>query len=224
MHWGDLAQIDVLDGRQYRDVPPCGWGEAQACEAAYDPAISMLGRPQEHWLYDGLRRSKARWNVIGSNVMMGRLDHDGQAGDLLWNDAWDGFPEARNRLSRQIVASGIRNPMVVSGDWHSTFVNDIRLDFDRPDSPVIATEFVGTSISSNGDTPVYGPYYGPMIGFNPHIKFFDGDRRGYQLYSVDRQQWRTDLRMVSSVATPRAPDYTLASFVVRDGIPGAVRV
>ena len=114
--------------------------------------------------------------------------------------------------------------MVVSGDWHSTFVNDILLDFDRPDSPVIATEFVATSISSNGDTPVYGPYYGPMIKFNPHIKFFDGDRRGYQLYTVDRQLWRSDLRMVSSVATPHAPDYTLASFIVRDGVPGAVRV
>ncbi len=224
MHWGDLTQIDVLDGRQYRDVPPCGWGEAQACEAAYDPSISMLGRRQERWLYDGLRRSSARWNVIGSNVMMGRLDHDGQAGDLLWNDAWDGFPEARNRLSRQIVASGIRNPVVVSGDWHSTFVNDIKLDFDRPDSPVIASEFVGTSISSNGDTPVYGPYYGPMIKFNPHIRFFDGDRRGYQRYTIDRERWRTDLRMVSSVANPRSRDYTLASFVVRDGRPGAVRV
>jgi len=161
MSWGDLMQIHVLDGRQYRDIPPCGWGEAQACEAAYDPAISMLGRRQENWLYDGLRRSDARWTVLGSNVMMARLDHDGDLGDLLWNDAWDGFPEARNRLSRQIVQAGVRNPMVLSGDWHSTFVNDIRKDFDKPGSPVIATEFVGTSISSNGDTPIYGPYYGP---------------------------------------------------------------
>jgi alkaline phosphatase D len=222
--WGDLMQIHVLDGRQYRDIPPCGWGEAQACEAAYDPAISMLGRRQESWLYDGLRRSNARWTVLGSNVMMARLDHDGDLGDLLWNDAWDGFPEARNRLCRQIVASGVRNPMVLSGDWHSTFVNDIRKNFDQPGSPVIATEFVGTSISSNGDTPVYGPYYGPMIKFNPHIKFFDGDRRGYQLHNVDREQWRTDLRMVRSVARPNAPDYTYASFVVQDGTPGAVRV
>ncbi len=59
------------------------------------------------------------------------------------------------------------------------FVNDIKRDFDRPDSPVVATEFVGTSISTNGDNIVYGPYYGPMIKFNPHIQFLDGDRRGY---------------------------------------------
>jgi phosphodiesterase/alkaline phosphatase D-like protein len=56
-------------------------------------------------------------------------------------------------------------------------------------------EFVGTSISSNGDIPVYGPYYGPMIPANPHIKFFDGDRRGYVRCQLDRDRWRTDLRV-----------------------------
>ena len=46
------------------------------------------------------RRSDARWTVLGNNVMVARLDHDGDLGDLLWNDAWDGFPAARNRLAR----------------------------------------------------------------------------------------------------------------------------
>ena len=41
--FGSLLQVDMVDGRQFRSVPPCGWGEAQACEAAYDPAITMLG-------------------------------------------------------------------------------------------------------------------------------------------------------------------------------------
>src|SRR5829696_6334026 len=40
-----------------------------------------------------------------------------------------------------------------------------------PDPPwnarTVATEFVGSSSSSNGDFPVHGPYYGPMIRFNP---------------------------------------------------------
>lgn len=223
LHWGTLAQLDVLDGRQYRDVPPCGWGEAQACDAAYDPGISMLGDTQERWLLDGLAASTAQWNILGNNVMMGRLDHDGAAGDLLWNDAWDGFPAARNRITDQFANARVRNPVLVTGDWHSTFVHDIKRDFDQPSSPVVATEFVGTSISSNGDGLVYGPYYGPMIKYNPHIKYFEGDRRGYVRCSVDRLQWRTDLRMVETVSRPDAPISTLASFVVEDGRPGAVR-
>jgi alkaline phosphatase D len=156
--------------------------------------------------------------------MMGRLDHDGPSGDILWHDAWDGFPAARKRVTDHLVEARVRNPVVITGDWHSTFVNDIKRDFDNPDSAVVATEFVGTSISTNGDAAVYGPYYGPMIRHNPHIRFFDGDRRGYVRCTVDRRQWRTDLRMVTSVSRSEAPAYTFASFLVEDGTPGAQAV
>ena len=222
--FGDLARFHVLDGRQYRDVPPCGWGEAPACAAAYDPTVTMLGDRQERWLEDGLTRSRARWDVLANNVMMARLDHDGAKGDRLWHDSWDGFPAARNRVTKHFVQADVRNPVIITGDWHSTFVNDIKRDFDRPDSRTVATEFVGTSISTNGDAEVYGPYYGPMIRYNPHIKFFDGDRRGYVRCTVTRDQWRTDLRMVRNVRRPDAPVYTHASFVVEDGRPGAHRL
>jgi alkaline phosphatase D len=222
--FGDLARFHVLDGRQYRDVPPCGWGEAPACPAAYDPTVTMLGDRQERWLEDGLTRSRARWDVLANNVMMARLDHDGAQGDRLWHDSWDGFPAARNRVTKHFVQADVRNPVIITGDWHSSFVNDIKRDFDRPESRTVATEFVGTSISTNGDREVYGPYYGPMIKFNPHIKFFDGDRRGYVRCTVTRDDWRTDLRMVRNVRRPDAPVYTHASFVVEDGRPGAHRL
>jgi len=224
LSYGRLAEFHVLDGRQYRDAPPCGWGEAPACSAAYDPSVSMLGAEQERWLRYGLDASSTRWNVLANNVLMARLDHDGAAGERLWHDAWDGFPAARNRLTSHLARADVRNPIVITGDWHSTFVNDIHRDFDRPDSPVVATEFVGTSISTNGDGIVYGPYYGPMIKYNPHIKFFDGDRRGYVRCNVTPKEWRTDLRMVTTVSRRTAPRYTLASFVVQDGRPGAQRI
>jgi len=71
---------------------------------------------------------------------------------------------------------------------------------------VVGTEFVGTSISGNGDGEVYGPYYGPMIKFNPHIRFFDGDRRGYIRCRVEAAQMRAELRIVSTVSRPGAPE------------------
>jgi alkaline phosphatase D len=222
--WGDLAQVDIADGRQYRSVPPCGWGEADACDAAYGPEITMLGERQESWLYRGYADSTARWNLLGSNVMLARLDHDGPHGQRLWHDAWDGFPAGRNRLVGAWQQHELRNPVVVTGDWHSTFVNDILRDFDDDASPTVGTEFVGTSISTNGDDEVYGPYYGPMIKFNPHIRFFDGDRRGYVRCRLDHDQMRTDLQMVSTVSRPDAPQSTFASFVVEDGRPGAHQV
>jgi alkaline phosphatase D len=63
-----------------------------------------------------------------------------------------------------------------------------------------------------------------MIKFNPHIQFFDGDRRGYVRCTVSDSQWRTDLRMVETVSRPNSPGYTFASFVVEDGVPGAQRI
>ena len=142
-------------------------------------------------------------------------------GGRFWNDSWDGWPGQRARVLQEIADADVRNPVVITGDWHSTFVNDLKADYEDPNAPVVATEFVGTSISSNGDCICYGPYYGPMIPFNETIRFFDGDRRGYVLCTLDHEAWRTELRMVENVASPDAPEYTFASFVVEDGRPGA---
>ena len=222
--WGDLAELSLLDTRQYRTNQPCGDGEFIRCEASLDPAVTMLGEKQERWLAHGLSSSSSRWNVIAQQVLMAQLDHNRGDPRIYWHDAWDGYPLARQRIIDGLVRRGIRNPVVITGDWHSTFVSDIKLDFSDPGSRTVATEFAGTSISSNGDGPVYGPYYGPMIPANPHIKFFDGDRRGYVRCRLDHERWHTDLRMVSTVSRPEAPVETLASFVVEDGRPGALRV
>jgi alkaline phosphatase D len=84
----------------------------------------------------------------------------------------------------------------------------------------VATEFVVTAISTGGDNNGYDDYYGPLIPENPHIKFFDGDRRGYFRVNLNRDRWQTDLRIVTTVSQPDAPVYTLASFVVENGRPG----
>jgi alkaline phosphatase D len=223
LSYGDLAQFNVLDTRQYRTDNPCGDGEQAPCDAAFDPDATMTGHAQEKWLLGGMERSRARWNVIAQGVMMGELKHDAE-GNRFWQDAWDGWPGQRARILQHIADAEVSNPVVITGDWHSTFVHDLKVDFGDPDAPTVATEFVGTSVSSNGDIPVYGPYYGPMIPFNPNIKFFDGDRRGYVLCTLDHDEWRTDLQMVTTVSVSDAPKYTLASFVVDDGQPGARQV
>ena len=218
--FGDLAEFSVLDTRQYRSDQPCGDGETPRCEAALDPAQTMTGNRQERWLFDGLDRSSTRWNIIAQQVLMAQLDHKIGAEEIFWNDSWDGYPLARVRLFNHITNRKIANPVVITGDWHSTFVNDLKLDFKDPSSPTIATEFVTPSLTTNGDKEVYGPYYGSMIPENPHIKFFDGDHRGYFRVNLNRERWHTDLRIVTTVSQPDAPVYTLASFTVENGRPG----
>ncbi len=219
LDFGDLARFNVLDTRQYRDDQPCGDGEFAPCPG--QATTSIIGSRQEAWLRRGLETSGAQWNVLAQQVMMAQLDHKLGEGQVFWSDAWDGYQGQRQRLLDLMAERRVANPVVITGDWHSTFVNDLKANFNDPASPTVATEFVGTSITTNGDAIVYGPYYGPMVPENPHIRFFEGDRRGYVVCSLDRALWQTELRMVTTVSRPDAPAYTLAALVVEDGRPGA---
>jgi alkaline phosphatase D len=220
--YGRLAEFTMLDDRQYRTDNPCGDGESLRCDEALTGNYTMLGRAQEQWFARGMRQSDARWNIVGQQLLLAELEHATIQPDWFWNDAWDGYPRARRRLLADVAESGARNPVFLTGDWHSTFVNDLKLDFKDPRAPVVATEFVTPAITTGGDGTPYGPYYAPMIPFNPHIRFYEGDRRGYFKATVTPREMRLDLRFVTSVENPGGTGYAAGSWIVQDGVAGAV--
>ena len=61
-----------------------------------------------------------------------------------------------------------------------------------------------------------------MIPFNPHIKYYEGDKRGYFKATVTGDRMQLDLRFVTSVENPQGAGYTEGSWVVEGGQPGAV--
>lgn len=222
LRYGRLAQIALLDDRQYRSDNPCGDGESLRCAAALDGDYTMLGAGQERWLSKVFEHSNARWNFIGQQLLVAELEHATNQPNWYWNDAWDGYPRARQRLLESIVDSRLSNPVVLTGDWHSTFVNDLKLDFKNPVAPTIATEFVTPAITTGGDDTPYGPYYAPMVPFNPHIRYYEGDRRGYFKVDVRPDHARFDLRFVTTVERQGGTGYTERSWVVENGKAGAV--
>jgi alkaline phosphatase D len=225
--FGRLARFHVLDDRQFRSHQPCvapGRGGAtvagEDCAARLDPGLSLLGEVQERWLERSLDRSKARWNVLAQQSIMAQVDRKPGPERQFWTDSWDGYPAARRRLLDHLAARKPPNPVVIGGDVHSFWVTDLRPDFDDPRSPVVATEMVGTSISSQfGRQDVVDA----LRADNPHVRFADGTRRGYVRVEVTPRQWRADLRAMRTVGRPRAECDTLATFVIADGQPGAVR-
>jgi alkaline phosphatase D len=219
--YGKLAEFNMLDDRQYRSDNPCGDGESLRCPAATTGNYTMLGQEQEEWLRRGFEQSSARWNIVGQGLLIAELEHLPYEDERYWNDAWDGYPRARQRMLTDVVRYTVENPVFLAGDWHSTFVNDLKLDFKDPGGKTIATEFVTPAITTGGDDTPYGPYYGPMIPYNPHIKYFEGDKRGYFMATVTPKQMRLDLRFVTSVEDPNGTGATAKSFVVLDGEPGA---
>jgi len=176
----------------------------------------------------GFEESSARWNIVAQQLLLAELEHETIQPNWFWNDAWDGYPGrlplARKRLLTDVVAAKLRNPVFLTGDWHSTFVNDLKLDFSDPRARTVATEFVTPAITTGGDGTPYGPYYAPMIPFNPHIKYYDGDPRGYFKATVTHNQMRVDLRFVTSVENAGGTGYTQGSWIVEDGRPGAQRI
>jgi alkaline phosphatase D len=226
--FGDLAEIAMIDGRQYRSREACygppnnGGGHlvsAAGCPELTDPPRSLIGLEQEAWLFDGLARSLARWNVIAQDVLMAQLREIDAAGQTeFWTDNWNGYPASRARMLRHIHDSEVANPVVVGGDIHSFWTNDLKLDFDDPRSPTVATEFVGTSITSPG---VNFERFAALLPDNPHIRFFESRKRGYVMVDLARDRLTARLQTVSDVADPDATLSTLRTFTIEDGRAGA---
>lgn len=219
--FGDLAEFNVLDTRQYRTDQPCNDGIKPLCDAALDPKATLTGKTQERWLFQGLQRSTARWNVIAQQVMFSQFDFDARPEVQAFNvDQWDGYVAARDRVLAFLEQQQPSNPIVLAGDIHSSWVHDIKRDFNKPESPTIGTEFVATSITSDFPTRFIQPVT-LALSNNPHTKFFNGALRGYVRCDLTRDRWQSDYRVVSTIREPEATISTLASFVVEDGKPGA---
>ncbi|SFF90271.1 alkaline phosphatase D [Planifilum fulgidum] len=219
---GDLVNFHVLDTRQYRDNQAGGDGWKPPGRESADPNRTLLGAEQERWLLSGLENSKARWNVIAQQVFFSKKDVRVGPGELLNMDSWDGYPASRDRILKFIAEKGISNLVVLTGDVHSNWANEIKADFDRPDSPTVGVEFVGTSITSDGDGFDTRRDIMGILAENPHIKFFNG-QRGYVRCTVTPDIWRTDYRVLPYVSRPGAPITTRATFVVESGRPGLRR-
>jgi alkaline phosphatase D len=220
--FGRLARFNVLDTRQYRtDQPgnfPGDFGLVAA--GATNTTGTLTGEEQEAWLADGLLRSPARWNVIAQQVMMSRtlFPNPALVPPVIANlDQWDGYAPQRTRLLRLLADAHVDNPVVLAGDIHSTWLSELKLDFDRPESPSVAVEFVATSISSDFPVAFDAPIKAANPVFNPHVRYFDGLKRGYLRCDVSRDAWHTDVRVVDTIAVPVAPVRTGASFAVEAG-------
>jgi len=212
--YGRLARFNVLDTRQYRDH------QAKPSSRTWDARRRTLTGPaQERWLLDGLRGSSARWNVLAQQIFFARRDAAAGRGEELKPDAWDGYPAARQRISDVLAGDRTLNPIVLSGDVHANWANDLLEDYREPDSKAIGTEFVGTSISSGGDGADRGDSTEEVLAENPHIKFFNG-QRGYLRCDVTAEEWRTDFRVVAHVTRKGAGISTRASLTVEAGKPG----
>jgi alkaline phosphatase D len=217
--YGRLADFAVLDTRQYRSDQPCGDGNKPPCGGEMEPTATLMGAAQRDWLFDGLARSTASWNVIAQQVMMAHVDRKQGEGVAYSMDQWPGYEVERRRVLKFLDERKVRNAVVLTGDIHTNWANDLIADFDGLDGRVVATEFVGSSISNGGDGIAKPKNLDLLLAENPFVKFHNAER-GYVSCTLDAKTWRTDYRTLEYVSRPGSPLNTRASFVVEAGPPG----
>ncbi|HZW13868.1 MAG TPA: alkaline phosphatase D family protein [Noviherbaspirillum sp.] len=227
--WGCLARFHVLDSRQYRSRHACQHRERGGsasvtadCRERGAAGRSLLGKEQEAWLAEGFESSSAKWNVIAQQTLMAQASQvpitsldDGR----FWNDGWDGYPAARQRLLESLAKHRVNNPVVISGDVHSFFAAELRPDFSRPAShgnPVVATEFCGTSVTSSSRPQARTDQY---VAHNPHIKYGRSDHRGYVMVELTSARMSVHFKALHDVRSTDSAISTLASFAVDGGKP-----
>ena len=215
--FGELAEIWTLDGRQFRSTHACGAGLVSPCSALYAEERSMLGAEQERWLGAGLERSRARWKLLAQQTVFAHLDQAPGPDTGYWSDGWSGYPAARRRLVDFIAERNIANPLILSGDIHAFLANEVHARPGDPDTPVVATELVTTSISSPGPRQAVLDSWGPE---NPNVRFARGEVRGYVRLSLDAESVHAEYVGVDEVSRADSGTHVVTMFDVAAGEPG----
>src|SRR4029450_4427576 len=140
--------------------------------------------------------SKAQWNVLAQGTVVAYVDEQPGPGERFWTDGWNGYPAARARLLDALATSRARNPVVPRGDIHAFAVANLNRVAANPDTPVVASEFTTTSITSQS---VAQKALDARRGDNPSLLMLNGERRGYLRLDVTRERIQADLVAIDSV-------------------------
>lgn len=216
--YGNLARFNVLDTRQYRSDQAAGDGQDAPNPGSLDPARTLTGAEQEQWLLDGMTERSATWEVLAQQVAMTQLDVRTGPHVVVPMDTWDGYAASRDRVLRGAQERGVRNLVSIAGDLHRSVASDLKLDFNNPDSPTVASEFVGTSITSGGDGMDHDRD-GLVLLESPHVKYHNF-QRGYVSCRLTPQQWSSDYRVADRVSVQGGTMSTRATLTVEEGRPG----
>src|SRR4029079_12915595 len=139
---------------------------------------TLLGKKQRTWLDSSLLTSTATWNVLAQQVMMAFVELNLRDRTGYSMDQWPGAAHERMSLMQFMADRKVPNPVVLTGDIHSNWANDLRVDDRQPDTPIVAAEFVGTSLTSGGTGSQRCDGLEDCLASSPGVRFGNAER-GY---------------------------------------------
>lgn len=174
--YGDLVDLLMLDTRyDERDEQ----AEAEGFEGA-DRA--MMSAAQMGWIKEQLASSKATWKLLGQQVVVTQMP------ELFAGDSWSGYGATRGKLFDAIEGAAGGNVVVLTGDIHSSWVNELSRDLSAYDAATgqgaVAVEFVTPAVSSPGAGAIASTAEALVKEDNPSIRYVDFTNRGFLLLDV----------------------------------------
>ena len=197
--WGNLVDLMMLDTRFEGRDEQLSTGSPELT----DTNRTILGVDQRNWMLNQMDTTTARWKILGQQVMVAPLRAFGQPVNL---DQWDGYPADRDRLYNNIMDNNIQNVVVLTGDIHTAWANDLPLDgYDENSGANSAgVEFVCSSVTSgNADLALLNTIGAPLIqSFNPHMKFVDVTSHGYTIIDINKTRTQGDFYATATLSEP----------------------
>lgn len=198
--YGNLIDLLMLDTRYEGRDEQVGIGQQNA-----DTNRTILGPVQRNWLLNQLDTTTCQWKVLGQQVMMAPLKVFGQAVNM---DQWDGYPADRNRVEKHVMDNNINNFVVLTGDIHTAWANDLPQDGVSYNSNTgagsVGVEFVCSSVTSSntelGQLNTVGSSTIKLL--NPHMKYIDLANHGYTIIDINKNRTQGEFYAVAPITAP----------------------
>ncbi len=181
INYGNLVNLYMLDTRiEERDLQAATGNVIEI----NDSTRRLIGDKQFNWLVNEMKNSTAKWNVVGQQVMMAPL----RAGVVPINtDQWDGYEFERSRLYKAVKDNEIKNFVVLTGDIHTSWANDLpeNLIYEPlTGTGSLGVEFVVSSVTSPGLNIPMGQY--AIQAANLHVQYLDLSQHGYLVLDLNK--------------------------------------
>jgi alkaline phosphatase D len=231
-HIGGLADLILLDSRTRRDQ------QSKDPEVVEHQDRTLLGRQQFEWFERQCEQSTARWRIIANGVMIGQVKSDfmpeelgnplSELGVLTKKehgpepDQWDGYPVERRRFLETIEDKANADILFLSGDCHSSWAMDLKIDPHEPAQDSIGGEFCTTSLTSENLDEQAGWHprsksldvEAEVVAKNPHIHWVEADSHGYVVIDVRAERAQGDWWFVDEIHCPDEGQHIGGSWMV----------
>jgi phosphodiesterase/alkaline phosphatase D-like protein len=210
----DREKIGGAQLRRLRDAFVRNRREGTGWTLLGNPTLMTPVRTPEVWPFlsqDDARAIREGWRDGAGFLVASRF------GLPLSLDAWDGYPAERARLLAAIREEDVGPVLVLTGDSHAWWVNEI----PEADGCQAGVELAVASVTAQS------PFSDRLLGGrgrdlelllnreNPHVRFVSGQTHGYIDLELGTTEAVADFKAVSTVRSRRYRTFTEARFRIR---------